>query len=514
MPVTPGPDELRPWWKGWLGVGALVLTAALVAAGALWLVQRADDAKHCVQGEAGLVWTGSGAERECVGVMSEKPFTFDPRLKDITDRIAQENQRVRDQWEKPGAGKRPVPYVKVAVMMPMTTSDTGALPIEEIKSSLQGAYIGQCRANVCPALPDDSPGVHGTTPQIQLLLASEGRHQDHWRPVVEQLDEMTGGSHPLVAVTGLGISIPETQAAAAELSKRNIPAIGAVLTATDLDAKHLFKVSPSNLDYARALRQHLDKLPADQRRAYLVFDSRNDNFVQTMRKAYDEVFPDYVDKRWASFVGTTGHADQGQPGLFFNAVNNICQTRTELVLYAGRGRDLPGFIKALSTRAQCGHNRPVTIATGSTGSVQQAQKVAELLKRSDITILEASAADAENWIKGVHAPTGFKPFYQSFKDLKFPDTVLSDGYAVMHHDAVLVAVWATRMVTSQTGRENPGVEDVYNQITNLHDAGRVPVASGDLSFDHASSGWPHNKPVPMIQLPPAGGSPAPPYRTP
>ncbi|MCA6095203.1 hypothetical protein LE181_23945 [Streptomyces sp. SCA3-4] len=514
MPVSPRPDELRPWWKGWLGIGVLVVVAALVAGGSLWLVQRADEAERCTDGEPNLVWNGSGPERECIGVMDETHFAFDPQLKDITERIAKENQRVRDQWEKPEAGKRRVPYVKVALLTPLTTSDTSALPIEEIKSSLEGAYTAQCRANVCPGLSQDSPGVHGTTPQIQLLLASEGKHQDRWRPVVEQLAGLTGGSHPLVAVAGLGISIPDTQAAAEELSKRKIPSIGAVLTATDLDAKRLFKVSPSNSDYSRALRQRLDKLPADQRKGYLVFDSRNDNYVQTMRKSFDETFPEYIENRSVSFVGTTGNNTEGEPGLFINALNNICHTKSELVLYAGRGRDLPGLVKALSTRGQCGHTRPVTIATGSTGAVQQARQVMNLLKGSGITILQASAAAAEQWVKGVEAPTGFKPFYQSFKELKFPDAALSDGYAIMHHDAVQVAVLATRMVTAQTGRAAPDVETVYLQITNLHDAGRVALASGDLSFDDHSAGWPHNKPVPMIQVPPADGRPEPAYRTP
>ncbi|MFI9237545.1 hypothetical protein [Streptomyces cinnamoneus] len=515
MPLNPGPDELRPWWRGWAGFGALVLVVALLAGGALWLLRPSAREDSCSPGTPELVWRGSGAERECVGIMNETAYSFDPQLRDITERIAKENRRVRDQWEKPGSGRSPVPYVKVALLTPMTTSDSSALPIEEIRTSLQGAYTAQCRANGCPGLSAAaSTGIHGKRPQVQLLLASEGRKQAHWRPVVAQLAGLTGGKHPLVAVAGLGVSIPETQDAAVELSKKKIPAIGAVLTATNIDAERLFKVSPSNTDYARALRQHLDKLPAEQRRGYLVFDSRDDNFVQTMRKAYDEVFADYIDKRRVSFVGSAGSNAEGVPKLFFNAVQNICLTRTELVFYAGRGRDLADLVRALSTRGQCGHDKPITIVTGSTGAVQQADEVMGLLKDNKITILEASATDSERWIKGVHAPSGFKPFHQSFQDLKFPDAALSDGYAIMHHDAVLTAVWATRIVTAQTGRENPDVQDVFNQITNLHDAGRVPAAGGELSFDDASAGWPHNKPVPMIQVPATGDSPPPPYRTP
>ncbi|MBF6047683.1 hypothetical protein GO001_20970 [Streptomyces sp. NRRL B-1677] len=509
MPVNrPGPlDELPPWWKGRQGIAVLVLVLALLAGGGFWLLGGNDDGEdRCADDVPGLVLAGSGGDRECTGVMNETAYAFDPRLKDVTEKIAAENRRVRDQWERPAAGRTPVPYVKVALLTPMTASDSSVLPIEEIMSSLEGAYTAQCRANACPGLSAvNATGIHGRTPQIQLVLASEGRNQAHWRPVVEQLAGMTAGDHPLVAVAGMGVSVPETQQAADELAKRKIPAIGAVLTATNVNSERLFKVSPSNTDYAKALRRRLDRLPAEQRRGYLVFDSRDDNYVRTMRQAYDEVFPDYIDKRRVSFVGTTGPRTEGMPSLFFNAFNNICLTKSELVFYAGRGRDLSDLVRSLSSRSQCGHDKPITILAGSQGAVQQANDVMGLLKDSRITILEASATDTEQWIRGNGAPGGFKPFLQSFRDLKFPDKELADGYAVMHHDAVLTAVWALRMVTGQTGRETPGVQDVFNQLTNLHDAAVVPAASGDLSFDDASDGWPHNKPVPIIQVP--GGSP-------
>ncbi|MCC3771621.1 ABC transporter substrate-binding protein [Streptomyces sp. UNOC14_S4] len=513
--MTHGPDALPPWWKGWRGIGVLALVVALVAGGTVWLLRPSDEDHRCASGTPDLQWTGSGADRECVGLMDETAYPFDPKLKDITERIAAENRRVRDQFEKPAEGRTPVPYVKIAVLTPLTESDTSALPIEEIRSGLEGAFTAQCRANACPALSvAAATGVQGRTPQIQLVLASEGRNQTYWPTVVDRLAGLTDGPHPLVAVAGMGVSIPETQSAADELGKRRIPSIGAVLTATDIASERLFKVSPSNTDYAKALRRRLERLPADQRRGYLVFDSRDDNFVRTMRKAYDDVFADFIDKRRVSFVGTTGRHPEGVPRLFFNALNNICLTKAQLVFYAGRGRDLSDLVRALSTRGQCGHDKPITIVTGSTGAVQQAQEVMKLLKGSDITIQEASATDSEGWIRGVQAPEGFPAFHRSFGDLKFSDQELTDGYAIMNHDAVLTAVWATRIVTGQTGRETPDVQDVFHQITNLHDAGTVPAASGKLSFDDASQGWPHNKPVPIIQVPAGSGTQEPPYYTP
>lgn len=172
-----------------------------------------------------------------------------------------------------------------------------------------------------------------------------------------------------------------------------------------------------------------------------------------------------------------------------------------MIFYAGRDRDLADLIRALSTRSQCGHDTPITVMTGATGAFAQGQQVRALLKDSKITILDVSATSPAQWVRGVHAPSGFKPFHQALRDLRFPDSVMDDGYAIMHHDAVLTAIWATRNVTGQTGKEAPDVQDVYNEITNLHDASTVPAAGGELSFDDASQGWPHNKPVPVIRLP-------------
>ncbi|WP_329179500.1 ABC transporter substrate-binding protein [Streptomyces decoyicus] len=515
MHLPPQPaDDLPPWWKGWRGIATLVVALALIAGG-LWFFWPAEEDDSCAADQPGLHWAGTGPLRECVGITDEKAFSFDPRLKGITDRIAQENRRVRAQWEKPASGKSRLPYVKVAVLSPLTESDTSALPIGEIRSSLEGAFLAQCRANACPALSTaSSTGIQGKTPLIQLVLANEGRNETHWKPVVDQLAGLVDDAHPLVAVTGMGVSIPETQAAATELSRLKIPAIGAVLTATDLNAPRLFKVSPSNVDYAKALRRYLDGSSLKGHRGYLVFDSRDDNYVKTMRRAFDEEFGDYIGRRRASFVGTTGHQPAGVPRLFYNAVNNICLTKAEVIFYAGRDRDLADLVRALSTRSQCGHDIPITVMTGATGTFAQGKQVQGLLKSNKISILDVAATNPDQWTSGVHAPSGFKPFHQALRDLNFKDSVMDDGYAIMHHDAVLTAIWATRNVTGQTGKEAPDVQDVYNEITNLHDASTVPAAGGELSFDDASNGWPHNKPVPVIRLPEPLKNPGAPYLVP
>lgn len=173
-----------------------MLSLALMAGG-IWFFRPVEKDTSCAADQPGLYWDGTGPQRECVGITEEKAYAFDPRLKGITDRIAQENRRVRAQWDQPASGKSRLPYIKVGVLMPMTESDTSALPIEEIRTSLEGAFVAQCRANACPELSTTSAtGIQGKTPLIQLVLANEGRSETHWKPVVEQLAGLVDDEHP------------------------------------------------------------------------------------------------------------------------------------------------------------------------------------------------------------------------------------------------------------------------------------------------------------------------------
>ena len=272
-------------------------------------------------------------------------------------------------------------------------------------------------------------------------------------------------------------------------------------------------MSPSNVDYAKALRQYLDGSSLKGRRGYLVFDSRDDNYVKTMRRAFDEEFGDYIGRRRASFVGTTGHQPAGVPRLFYNAVNNICLTKAEVIFYAGRDRDLADLVRALSTRSQCGHDIPITVMTGARPFAQGKQGTGAAQEQQDLHSGRRGdqPRPVDEWRP---CPVRLQALPPGPADLNFPDAMMDDGYAIMHHDAVLTAIWATRNVTGQTGKEAPDVQDVYNEITNLHDASTVPAAGGELSFDDASNGWPHNKPVPVIRLPEPLKDPGSPYLVP
>lgn len=511
-------DDLPPWWKGWPGYVTLVLTLALVVGGTLLAVHLTHHDDKCAAGIGSLHWVGKGQTRECVGITDETAYPFDPGLADITRRIAAENVRVRQQWEKPQAGAAPVPYVKIAVLTPMTSAPGSAMGIGLIRNSLEGAYTAQCRANECPQLAHTAQrGIAGRTPQVQLVIASEGRDQSAWPQVVDQLIGLRDGPHPLVAVTGLGISIPETREAANVLSDKGIPQIGSVLNATDMVAKQLFKVVPSNEEYAIALKQYVQRHPATDG-TYLVYDRRDDNYVRTLHEAFVKEFGAQIGRHQVSFLGKTGDTGSGTPQLFVDAVQDICLTQADHVIYAGRDIDLLDFVKALSERGECakGPMKPLTLLISSTGTGSAGQAAMEqALIGSKVTLVDASATDSVNWIAGKGAPAGFADFYTAYRALHFPEADVQNGYAIMNHDAVLTAVLAARKIAVEIGKQTVTGPDVLSELLNLHDAVTVPAASGTLTFDGLSNGWPHGKPVPIIVRPaPSDPAPIPLYTTP
>ncbi|GAA2937663.1 hypothetical protein GCM10011428_64640 [Streptomyces violaceus] len=101
-------------------VGAIVAGVALTTS----LLRRPDT---CAEGVERI-------EGECVGVNGEGYDFGTPEIADVARAIARENQRIANQ-----------PHVTVAMMLPLQ-SDREALR-RQMRSDLQGAYLGQRQAN-------------------------------------------------------------------------------------------------------------------------------------------------------------------------------------------------------------------------------------------------------------------------------------------------------------------------------------------------------------------------------
>ncbi|MFE0176574.1 ABC transporter substrate-binding protein [Streptomyces sp. NPDC059002] len=502
---------------------AVVVPLVLIAvAVVVYLALRPDDCAGGLEKHGG----------ECVGV-TEDTFDADADVKDLIRAVADENERVRRAWESPAKGENPIPYGRIALMMPFTSDDSSAMTAAMIRRALAGAHIAQLRAN--------STG----GPHYQLLMANDGKDLDQWRPVVDGLTELADDRQsPLVGVMGLPSSTPETRDAMNSLSDHRIATVGPVITSADMNAPYFFKTSPNNQLFVDALSHYLKKNPA-KKKGFLVFDSRPDdvysrNLQRLMEQKFGATYG--LRKRSASFLGSTGPA-AGIPQRFQSAAQKICVTDSDTVFFAGRDQDLPALVKRLSQEPSCDHSDPVRILKVGIG-LEPTLTTGELTKmlRDTRTSLVAAASVAPDWwAKKSGAPVGLGDFLPTFTKLDdryaFGAKFLDDGYAIMYHDAfkLLSDAFDRSYTEANEGRgdrdktpdpaRTPTKDDVYNTLidASIVDTGETTRcigclrgAAGTYGFEKSSDTeqWPVCKPVPVIEYPtPKGGGSLGTYRS-
>ncbi|MGA4838620.1 ABC transporter substrate-binding protein [Streptomyces sp. G45] len=401
---------------------AVLVPLALIAVGVvLYLTLRPEDCAGGLEKRDG----------ECVGV-TEGAFDADAGLKGLIAAVADENARVRRAWEDPAKGEAPMPYGRIALMMPFTSDDSSAMTEAMIRRALAGAHAAQLRHN------------SGSGPHYQLLMAPDGKDLDQWRPVIDDLAALTDDRQsPLVGVMGLPSSTPETRDAMRELSRRRIATVGPVITSADMNAPYFFKTSPNNEMFADALAHYLKKKPGAGK-GFLVFDSRPDDvYSRNLHRLLERKFGGKygLRKRSASFLGSTGPA-AGIPQRFQSAVQKICLTGSDTVFFAGRDQDLPALVKRLSQEGTCEGGRPVRILKVGIGlePTLTTAEITRMLRDTKITIVAAASVSPDWWKgPGTGAPKGLRDFRTYFDRLDrrhdIGEKALDDGYAIMYHDA-------------------------------------------------------------------------------
>jgi ABC-type branched-subunit amino acid transport system substrate-binding protein len=468
-----------------VAIGAVV---ALVAAGAVWGVVTVLDT--CGSLDSGV----HEIDDDCVGI-TDGSYAFHPELADIESKIAAENARVR-------ADERG--YVSIALLDPLTPTDSSALPPDSVRNRLEGAYTALRRVNTERDAGD-------LNPQIQLLLANEGTTDGQWQDVRDRLDELSHAKqNPLVAVVGLGVSTARTQRHVEDLSERGIPMVGAVLTADTLEYDEvpgLIKTSPSNRHYVAALRAYLAE--AGLSSAIMVRDSNSDAgfdlYTKTLEEDFESQMRGILKFETQQFTGKSA-ATNAPPSLFDNVQANICAAagnRELAVLYAGREIDLGDFLDALQSRT-CSET-PLTILTAGVelGKVLHGKD----LRGAKLTVLNAATVDPEGWSH--HAPGTpeyFAKFRTAFVDkAHFSPDDLADGGAIMMHDAVFAAARAIRLAAPNGSASRVTPNAVRAQLLNINTAYSVHGASGTLRFSKKPSGngtgIPRDKPIPVLEYP-------------
>ncbi|MET0135093.1 MAG: NACHT domain-containing protein [Kibdelosporangium sp.] len=419
----------------------------------------------------------AGLQSECVGV-TDGSYAFIPDP--VYDLIRAENESVHRAFET-----NKIPYVRVALLAPLTAGRTGIWSPNEIRRAIEGAYIAQLQAN------RTQPG-----PNIELLLANEGSQQHHWKPVVTQLIALSKQEHPLVAVVGLGVSTTGAREGAQALSANRIPMVAAMLNGVGMtagDIPGMVRISPDNQEYVKAL-MHSSKLAGS---TLLVSTDRPDDlYTVSLRNNFKMVFgARFPLTEYRYDDGTTAPASPHVASL-------VCTLKPSAIMFSGRVRDLHNLVAALKSRSCQG--LPLTIGT----EAMDLSSLEPQLHGTGIRLVYAAPIDIANWTKGtVGTPPGFGPFESKYHET-FNDP-LDDGSAILHHDAVTVAAAAIRLAASKTQPE-PDPAAVANALENLTGPQAVAAATGTLSF--GSDGNPGGKPIPIIELP-RQDSNEPPYTT-
>ncbi|SEC97828.1 ABC transporter substrate-binding protein [Streptomyces melanosporofaciens] len=501
------PREWGPLeWLAVVGVGALVAVAITVVVNVAQGPGRCGDDLREIGGD-------------CVGVTAEA-FEADPGIESLIGAVADENARVRQDWEDPPSGPK-IPYVRIALMMPFTADDHSAMTVDMIRRGLAGALAAQRQANRFGG------------PQYQLLLAPDGRNLDRWEPVVDRLAELSKDTRaPLVGVTGIPSSTPETRRAIAALSKHSIPTVGPVITAANMNSPYFFKTSPNNDQFARALGLYLDKKPAGHR-GFLVWDNRSEDvYSQNLRSVFERHFGTAYDltNHNSNFTGTSG-TDKGIPQRFTDAVQKICNEKSDTVFFAGRDQDLPAFMERMAQEGSCGRTSTLRILKVGIGlePTLTADAPTRWLDEARATIVDASSVDPAWWAGKSNPKKALGRFLDRFEEIrkqhKLGGKPLDDGYAVMYHDAFALlagAVDRTFAEINEGGKKAPEAmsiptkDDVYNTLIIPSIAGDscsscLVGAGGTYGFEGPGKNdqWAVCKPVPVVEYPSSARSGAP-----
>lgn len=487
------PPRPAPRW------GLRGAVAALTAAALVWGGLEAYDYAfvRCADGVR-----EQGPADECVGV-TDGSYVFHSSLKDVLGRIREENRRVDESGQ---------PWVAIAYVEPMTVAagDKGWASIEQ---ELRGAHLAQLRLN--------SGQDKGSLPQIKLLPANPGSGSRQWRSLVSQLAGMTGGEGRVVAVGGFGQSLLTTEKAVDALRAEGVPMVGSTVTADGLSDRGdlgFFRVVAPNADQAAAVARHLgerQRAKGGKYRVQLVKDRNADDiYSASLREGFVRAAERNGLRLEAVQVPFVSRSKAAANGMM-QVANEICAEgrQPDAVYFAGRGRDLKGFIEAAGAN---GRRCPVTVFTGDdavgmffdipTAGKEEYRRFLERWRNSGVGVRYTALAHPEA-AGDVYGSGGRNP-YDAFLDAyrqhyggNGSQRDLRNGQTLLGHDAVFVLGEAIRDAAG-TGADSPvdtdTVRDMLVQITGSDN--RVEGASGPIAFDDA--GNPAGKPLPLVELRP------------
>lgn len=466
-----------------------------------------------------------GVERigtECIGV-ARKDYAFEtPEIADVAKKIDAENERI---------AREDYAFVTVAMMLPLQSTDAPSQ--QSMRSDLQGAYLGQRKAN----------SGQGDLPKIKLVLANPGHDYGQQARVVKTLLGMTGPKDNLRVVTGFNLSLPATQKAIEKLTRNKISVVASRITADPIanpenpdDTKPLpfpglARIIATNGDAARALANFYKAEAASGQKTVVVRDTRDDSYDQSLADAFNSLKGTAVAAPM-TYV-SPGIDEEGATGSLFSQIaNNICGSDADTVYFAGRALHLKIFALKLAA-LQCA-NKSFTIVSGSDAASLR-RKMTEpdwaALRGTDgkakVTVVYAAPGHPDAWStelakwRGDPANHGAPlPQYltepakaleelksqirKEFKGSSAPD--LADSRTMLVYDGMITVGEALRKLVGPNAAPVPGLEALQGEWPQLHTQHRVPGTSGLICLTGA--GNPYDKPLAVVQLDPSQTAPA------
>ncbi|MEV6108075.1 hypothetical protein AB0M28_25710 [Streptomyces sp. NPDC051940] len=435
-----------------------------------------------------------GPAEECTGV-TDGSYVFAPNLGDISARIKAENDFVDKQT---GGGKK-VSAISLAVVLPMAPAQQPER--DKTLSQLRGVFLAQYQAN---------HGSNEKQPLIRLLLANPGRGHEHWRPVADQLGEMTRSEERLRAVVGFDVSTRITQQAIQYLTANlHIPVVGGPITADDFGNSAqqprrypgLARVVPTTSGEAAAMAHlHAGVKPED---TLIIEDIREgDNYVKSLRDAFQSL--SQGSKRASEqYRAPDDYHEEGNTAVQFQQmVTSVCTSTARYLYFAGRPVQLRQFINELGRRGCREKTYTVISGSGASTLVNDAKLDWTALEgENPITVEYAAIAHPDAW-SGAGAPRtgGSVAAYREFEQLarsvlKLKRDDLIDSRAITMYDAGLTAVTSVR--GTQAGV--PSTQQVADGWLRLHGQyGKVNGASGWICLDNYGNAY--NKAVAVVRL--------------
>ncbi|MBB5776964.1 hypothetical protein [Nonomuraea jabiensis] len=461
LQIEPAPAYVRRRRRRWTALGALV--AVLVATGltfALRAPSRLTDASDA----------------------------FDPSLADIMERIHAENDNV--------IAKHPGEYVTILLLLPMSgdVTETG-MGFDTIRHALQGSHLAQLWRN----------REQSAAPYIRLLVGNIS--SDAWEDTVTDLEGRVR-SERILAVTGLGNSVEATRRVIDRLSKSKIAMVAAVITSDELQRHEaLVRMAPLNSDEAAALVRFAGQaVPA--LKPVVVMDTKpGDSYSRTLGEAYDKTLARVVDAKRRGRPLTFDSTVNASSTVIGNIADTICGSDANAVFYAGRARGLPALLRGLSLSRPCAQ-RDISVFAGDDTS-EQAHLVQSPIWEDNggrIRLYYTALAHSANVTDhGSRVLPAIKARFGNGDEKGyvrlFPTESLDDGHAIMHHDAVYVAIKAIdRYAKDDLARLGP------QEVAAMLRSGTIDVqgAGGDITIDR--DGNPLRREIPVLRLTPYGAT--------